>query len=125
MFINFSNHPSERWCAQQVDAAERYGQIRDIAFPEIAPEMNEAALDRLAQEYAVSIAVQHPAAVLCQGEATFSFRVIRQLNARGIVVLAACTRRQTLETVRPDGSVLKQSVFAFAGFRRYDTPGGA
>lgn len=122
MFVNFSNHPSERWSAQQVAAAECYGQIRDIKFPEIDPAMDEAALDQLAQRYSAQIAAEKPAAVLCQGEATFAFRVIRQLTEQGIVVLAACTRRQTQETVCPDGAVLKQSVFVFAGFRRYDTP---
>lgn len=44
------------------------------------------------------------------------------LEAAGIPTLAACSRRQSQETTCPDGSTLKRSIFAFAGFRRYGSP---
>lgn len=122
MLINFSNHPSARWSAGQQRAAQRFGRVVDLAFPAIDPAADEAALDAMAAEYVARILHLHPDAVLCQGENTFSYRIVRQLEGQGIPVLAACSRREVQETARPDGSTLRQSVFVFAGFRRYGTP---
>ena len=33
IFINFSNHPSDRWDDKQKKASEQYGRIKDIPFP--------------------------------------------------------------------------------------------
>ena len=122
MLINFSNHPSARWCAQQRRAARRYGDVADLAFPAIDPADDEAALDALAAEYTDRILRLAPDAVLCQGESTFVYRMVRRLEAQGVPVLAACSRREVQEIPRPDGSTLRQSMFVFAGFRRYVTP---
>ena len=116
MFINFSNHPYALWSAEQQAAAQRYGTVVDLAFPAIDPAADEAALDSLAAVYA------DPDAVLCQGECTFVYRVVQRLEAAGIPTLAACSRRKSQETTYPDGSTLKRSIFAFAGFRRYGSP---
>lgn len=122
MLINFSNHPSARWSAGQQRAAQRFGRVVDLTFPAIDPAADEAALDAMAAEYVARILHLHPDAVLCQGESTFSYRIVRQLEGQGIPVLAACSRRVVQEAARPDGSTLRQSVFVFAGFRRYSTP---
>ena len=53
---------------------------------------------------------------------TFVYRVVQRLEAAGIPTLAACSRRKSQETTYPDGSTLKRSIFAFAGFRRYGSP---
>lgn len=37
VFINCSNHPSERWSREQKQAAEGYGEIVDLPFPEVDP----------------------------------------------------------------------------------------
>ena len=122
MFINFSNHPSARWSTGQQEAAQRYGEVTDVAFPAIDPAADEAALDSLAAVYVRHILYLNPDVVLCQGESTFAYRVVRMLEAQGIPVLAACSRREVQETVCPDGSTRRQSIFVFAGFRRYGTP---
>lgn len=119
MFINFTNHPFAQWSAEQKAAAQIYGEVIDLAFPAIDPSANEAALDSLASAYAARILNLNPDAVLCQGECTFVYRIVRQLEAAGIPVLAACSRRKSQETTYPDGSTLKRSIFVFAGFRRY------
>ena len=119
MFINFTNHPFAQWSAEQKAAAQIYGEVIDLAFPAIDPSANEAALDSLASAYAARILHLNPDAVLCQGECTFVYRIVRQLEAAGIPVLAACSRRKSQETTYPDGSTLKRSIFVFAGFRRY------
>ena len=78
--------------------------------------------DSLATVYADRILHLDPDAVLCQGECTFVYRVVQRLEAAGIPTLAACSRRKSQETTYPDGSTLKRSIFAFAGFRRYGSP---
>ena len=122
MLINFTNHPSTQWSAEQKTAAQVYGKVIDLAFPAIDPATNEAVLDSLAAVYADHILHLDPDAVLCQGECTFVYRVVQRLEAAGIPTLAACSRRQSQETTCPDGSTLKRSIFAFAGFRRYGSP---
>ena len=117
MLINFTNHPSTQWSAEQKAAAQVYGKVIDLAFPAIDPATNEAVLDSLATVLHLS-----PDAVLCQGECTFVYRVVQRLEAAGIPTLAACSRRKSQETTYPDGSILKRSIFAFAGFRRYGSP---
>ena len=122
MFINFTNHPSTQWSAEQKAAAQVYSKVIDLAFPAIDPAADEAALDSLASAYAARILHMNPDAVLCQGEFTFVYRVVLRLEGAGIPTLAACSRRKSQETTYPDGSTLKRSIFAFAGFRRYGSP---
>lgn len=104
MFINFTNHPSTQWSAEQKAAAQVYGKVIDLAFPAIDPATNEAVLDSLATVYADHILHLSPDAVLCQGECTFVYRVVQRLEAAGIPTLAACSRRKSQETTYPDGS---------------------
>ena len=40
IFINCSNHPSRYWSREQIEAAEQYGEVVDIRFPIVDPEMN-------------------------------------------------------------------------------------
>lgn len=122
MFINFTNHPSAQWSAEQKAAAQIYGKVVDLAFPDVDPAVDEAALDSLASVYAAHILHLNPDAVLCQGECTFVYRIVQRLESAGIPVLAACSCRKSQETVSPDGSTLKRSIFVFAGFRRYGSP---
>ena len=81
MFINFTNHPSAQWSAEQKAAAQAYGEVIDLAFPAIDPAADEAALDSLASAYAARILHMNPDAVLCQGEFTFVYRVVLRLEA--------------------------------------------
>ena len=94
----------------------------DLAFPAIDPAADEAALDSLASAYAARILHMKPDAVLCQGEFTFVYRVVLRLEGAGIPVFSACSFRKSQETISPDGSTLKQSVFVFTRFRRYGSP---
>ena len=84
MLINFTNHPSALWSAEQKAAAQVYGKVIDLAFPAIDPATNEAVLDSLAAVYADHILHLNPDAVLCQGECTFVYRVVQRLEAAGI-----------------------------------------
>ena len=114
MFINFSNHPSDRWGEEQRAAALKYGEIVDIAFPEVDACGDEEYIQTLAVEYVDRIMSCEPAAVLCQGEFCLSFQVITKLKERGVTVLAACSERKvTIEGAK------KIVIFEFEQFRRY------
>ena len=54
-FINHTNHPSARWEEAQRCAAEAYGVIADIPFPQIPADWDEDAVRRLAEENAREI----------------------------------------------------------------------
>ena len=47
MFLNFSNHPSDRWNKAQRQAAERYGEIRDVPFPDVPSLQKQKKLQYL------------------------------------------------------------------------------
>ncbi len=121
MFINFSNHPSDRWDINQVNAAIKYGEIIDIAFPEVPATADENAIIKLAEEYTTKIINVLPGsgAVMVQGEFTLSYVVINRLKEKNIKVLAACSERNVIETIDDDGNSIKKSIFSFARFREY------
>jgi len=114
MFVNFSNHPSDGWGSKQKEAALLYGEITDVAFPEVSASGNEEYIQRLAEECIGQIMAYKPKAVLCQGEFCLAFEVITRLKAKGITVLAACSERR----VTIDGAK-KTVLFEFEQFRRY------
>lgn len=114
LFINFSNHPSRVWMKEELSAAQAYGHVVDMPFPAVNPEAGEQEIHEEAVRLAESVIAQQPSAVLCQGEYTLCFEVIRQLQKAGIPVLAACSERRTIETGNQ-----KTSVFVFCRFRAY------
>lgn len=72
MFVNFTNHPSGSWGAAQRRAAQVYGEILDLPFPDVPPALSAAAVAALADEWAARILALRPACVLCQGEMTLT-----------------------------------------------------
>ena len=119
MFVNFSNHPSVRWSKEQKEAAEKYGEIVDIAFPNVDPKATESEISSLANKFITEISAMRPDAVMCQGEFTLSFAVITRLKNLNIPVYAACSERVVKEIVCEDGTVKKEVEFVFAGFRKF------
>ncbi len=119
MLINLTNHPAAMWSDEQRSAAERYGSVADMPFPPVPPEATEEDVVRLADEITDRILRRRPDAVLCQGEMTLTYAIVRRLAREGVPALAACTERVTSEAPQPDGSVIKTSRFLFRGFRRY------
>lgn len=120
MFINHSNHPSENWPDAERTAAERYGEIIDMPFPNIPADWGEREIAELASMQATEIAELKPAAVLCQGEFTYTYQLVRELSRQGIVCLSACSERVSAEEPQADGSVRRVSYFDFVRFRRYE-----
>lgn len=119
IFVNFSNHMSAMWSEAQKQSAKEYGEVVDLPFPNVPSKASEAEVEKLAEDYVQRILEYQPAAVMCQGEFTLAYAVIKRLLAQGITVVAACAERQVEEEMDERGQLVKKVVFAFAGFRRY------
>lgn len=118
LFLNLSNHSSDKWGEAQLDAARAYGKVVDMPFPEIDPGATTEEIYILAEEYAEDITSRYPdrdLTVHIMGEMTFCFRLVTLLHARGVRCVASTTQRKTSELA--DGK--KESIFEFQEFREY------
>ena len=118
-FINYTNHPSANRSEAQRQAARTYGEIIDMAFPEIEPHWDEEQMSFLACQQAEKIIAQKPVAVLVQGEFTFSYMLISLLLQAGIRVVAACSQRCTESVINEKQETIRRSIFKFVRFRQY------
>jgi len=120
MLINHTNHKSACWSDRQLEAASVFGgAVADVPFPDVDPEATPEEIGNLVLVNVQHICEQHPDAVLCQGEFTYTYRMVAELKARGIKVLAACSKRVTVETINEDQSTRRESRFEFVQFREY------
>lgn len=119
MFINLSNHVSEKWSKEQLEAAKVYGDIVDIGFPAVDPKGDSDYIDKLVDEYYSKISKYDKPVVMLQGEFTFTYRMVKKLKDSGITVLASCSERRSVETLKENGQVERNSVFEFVRFREY------
>lgn len=121
MLINLTNHPYTTWDEKQRTAAGVYGECVDMTFPNIDPQMDEADVSHLADEYAgriVQMGAGCELTVHVMGEFTFCYSLIRRLQNAGVRCVASCTERDV--TIAEDGS--KATKFHFARFREYVLP---
>lgn len=117
MLINLSNHPSESWEGKQLEAACRYGDIQDIPFPDIVPQLSHEEICLLADEYAAKIARlarDCDVTVHVMGEMTFTYAVVSTLKDMGIRCVASTTERIVKES---EGK--RTYTFRFCQFREY------
>ena len=119
MFVNFSNHSSDKWSLEQINEAKKYGEIVDIDFPILSPTFKEEDIKRIGDECVDIILSYNPQVVMCQGEFTLIFYVVSKLMKEGVVCVAACTERVVTEKAQVDGIIEKESLFKFSGFRKY------
>ena len=122
MFLNITNHPSDKWSDEQTEAALVLGQeVMDIPFPNVPPIATTEAVMAVAQTLVATLAHIGPNAdgrfALVQGEASLTFELSRMLLALGWRVVVACSDRKVVERVREDGTTEKTSVFEFKQFR--------
>ena len=118
MLVNFSNHPSAQWSEAQLSAAQAYGEVIDLPFPQINPSMSEKELQTLSSHYVdkiLTMAEDHQVTVHIMGEMTFTFLVVTRLKELGIQCVSSTTERNTFMT--DDGK--KVSEFKFVRFRAY------
>lgn len=119
MFVNCSNHPSDDWPDIQREAANKYGEIVDVIFPTVPCNIPGSQLDELANQAYQEIMKYNPDAVMCMGEFVVCYKIVTKLKKAGIKVLASCSDRVAVVHTEKDGSVKKETVFKFMGFREY------
>lgn len=117
MFINLTNHPSDKWSKDQLEAARKYGEVVDLSFPIIEPTYSKDDIMLLVKECAEAIMgiKEGDTFVHIMGEMTFTYNLVNALKDAGITCLASTTERNTIIT--PDGK--KISEFKFVQFREY------
>ena len=121
MFINLTNHPSEKWSQEQLTAAYQYGEIVDIPFPVIDEKAPEKEIRSLADNYLAKILNSgNPEDIIVHimGEQTFCYALISKLQKEGIRCVASCTERDV--STNDKGQTV--STFHFARFREYVPP---
>ena len=122
-FVNFTNHPFENWSDEQKKAAQTIGgEIKDLPFPAISPDMSGEQIKELANSYVEKIVEMSPSCVLCQGESVFSALMAFTLTSKNIKTVSAVSERKTLEYQDESGRTVKKSTFEFCGFRDYLFP---
>jgi len=117
MLINFSNHPFDQWGEKQLKAAMAYGEVKDVPFPAVAPEMSAAEVNKLADDYVDMLLKRFgtSATIHVMGEMTFTYAVVSRLKALGIRCLASTTEWNAQMTDVGQ----KLSEFRFVQFREY------
>ncbi|MBR2127768.1 MAG: hypothetical protein IJ940_02735 [Bacteroidales bacterium] len=121
MLLNLSNHPTETWTPDQVDAAlSEFGKVVYEPFPNIPPEYSGKEVYELALKYlnlCQDILKDTPSgsAVMLSGETTFCAALSHMLLDAGYRVVCATTRRVNVDL--GNGQFLKS--FKFVGFRDY------
>ena len=118
VFINLSNHPIANWGEAQLAAAEQYGEIEEMPFPDINPTVRQEDIYELVDEYVNKLAersVNSDLTVHVMGEMTFTYNLVSRLKAIGIRCVASTTERNTYT----DADGKKVSEFKFVQFREY------
>lgn len=120
LFVNLSNHPYKDWSEDQKKAAEKYGEVQDMAFPEIDPAMK---IDKIKKEIAAAqideiknMCKERRVTVHIMGEMSYTFYVVSQLKAFGIRCICSTSERDTEDL----GGGEKKVTFRFKRFRDYD-----
>ena len=120
LLVNLSNHPYKDWSEDQKKAAEKYGEVQDMAFPEIDPAMK---IDKIKKEIAVAqideiknMCKERRVTVHIMGEMSYTFYVVSQLKAFGILCICSTSERDTEDL----GGGEKKVTFHFKRFRDYD-----
>ena len=121
IFVNLTNHPSCFWKEEQRKAAGRYGEIVDLPFPNVPPDIKTGEIAETARQLVDRLVQMNPSAVLCQGEYTLTHSVVTRLQKKGIPCLAGISERLVRETTDESGNTVKESIFVFCGFREYET----
>ena len=129
MLINLSNHPAYKedkdgkriylWKEPQLKAAALYGEIRDMEFPNISPDLTTEDVYNLAEKYLNDceklIPFNEESAIHITGEVTFCFYLIQMLLKKGYKCISATSERNVI--AGEDGEKVVR--FDFKRFREY------
>lgn len=119
LFINLSNHPSSSWTAEQLTAAEAFGELIDMPFPQVAPDAKADDIKTIAEAQVAAIMKQaetHTVTVHVMGEMSLIYRIVRMLSERGI----RCVCSTSYRVVKDQGDGRRLVEFNFNSFRDYE-----
>ena len=125
MFFNISNHPAhaERttWTPEQIaEANDIAGEVIDIPFPVVKPDMSDETIAQIAKGVALDVrgmANGQPAAAMVAGEYVTTIRLIAELQKFGIECYFGQSER-VAEEREENGKLVVVHVFQFRGFRK-------
>jgi len=116
MLINVSNHSSEKWSPEQLKSAQEFGEIIDLGFPNVSPELTSIELEDLVDVWFAKIwsyvTMFETHYVHLMGETGFITRLATRLREHEIHVIHSTTKRNVMEK-----DSIKTSVFEFCRFR--------
>lgn len=119
ILINFSHHTSSEWEERQRKAAQIYGRVIDLTFPDVdAMEADEEKTNELISSYIKKIrdlASGKKATIHIMGEMTFVFDMVTKLKKLGFTCIASTTERN----VKDLGNGRRMTSFKFVKFREY------
>ena len=118
IFLNISNHPSDKWDEKQRAAALAIAdEIVDIPFPMVCPKDTQEDIQNISHRLIWDIFENGGdiAYAMVQGEFTLTFELVKDLQKRHVICMADCSERNTI--VHEDGTKTVQ--FGFVQFREY------
>jgi hypothetical protein len=118
-FINLTNHPTATWSEKQLCAAREYGEVLDIPFPEVDPTWTTIQVIERAKSLVDEVLLLNPIMVLCQGEFTLTYHLVKAFKEKNISVVNASSKRAVEETRDVDGMNRRKYYFDFVQFREY------
>lgn len=119
IFINLSNHPSCQWTKEQIDAANLYGDIVDMKFPQVNPDNTTKELSTIADNIVEEICSYRTEANVTahiMGEMGLTFMIVKRLMVRGI----HCVCSTSYRIVGDKGGGKRLVEFHFNKFRDYE-----
>jgi len=121
VFVNLSNHPSDKWSEEQTRAVlavpcpiAPINKIVDVSFPAVDPADDTPVLAKVAEKIIHDLPPGTVAA-LVQGEYILSTLIVQGLQALSIDCYTATTHRNVIDL--PDGKKLTE--FKFERLRKY------
>ena len=128
IFINLSNHPTDKWSeAQKAAVINKYQpkQIIDIAFPPINPEWNLDRVRTLVHAYREEI-INHLQdkddyiILHIMGEMCFTHALVNMMSAYKVNCICSTTKRVVTTKYDDNGvEIGKETQFEFCKFRDY------
>lgn len=118
-FANISHHSTDKWNTSQREAAQGFGEIHEMGFPNIPATWTREAVHAAAKALVSRLKTEGFSSCLIQGEMTFVVAFVDAAKKADIACYAACSERVSSEEILPDGSTRKVAHFQFVQFRSY------
>lgn len=93
--------------------------IEEKSPSQVDPGLGKEDISNLAKAEFERIKTKDPKYVLLAGEPSLTFALVQMCKEANITALCATTKRESVETPQPDGSVVKTNVFKHVRFREF------